>query len=216
MPIPRLIDLHCDWLLQYAQETTLYDPAHYPWVPGRIAQTEGYLGTTRAAILSCYRAADDWAAQADPWRALAELITRIEAEFSGRLLIDRDDWRRWQDDEPDGLTWGLIGIEGFDCLIREVGDLDRLSGLFERGVRLFQPVYGASSRLGGSAEPGDDRGLTDLGRAFLQVLFDLVPSERGGPSAAGGRGPHEPSRDGRRARLVRGRPGPSGPPGAVV
>jgi membrane dipeptidase len=168
----RLIDLHIDWLLQYAPETTVFDPALYARVSARLGQAEGYLQGTWAAVLSCYRSADDWASQSDPWTALGALLARIEAEFPGRLLIGPADVARWLDD-PEGLCWGLIGIEGFDALVRGPDDIDRLPRLFERGVRLFQPVYGASNALGGSSADGDDRGLTDLGRAFLQTLADL-------------------------------------------
>jgi membrane dipeptidase len=175
----RLIDLHTDWLLQYAHETTVFEPALYPRVARRLSQAEGYLQGTSAAILSCYRNADDWARQADPWHALGELLARLNAEFSGRLLFGADDLARWRDD-AEGLCWGLIGIEGFDPLIREPRDLDRLPDLFDRGVRLFQPVYGSGSVLGGSSAPGDDRGLTDLGRQFLRALHD-VGGARDGP-----------------------------------
>ncbi|MGE3819175.1 MAG: membrane dipeptidase, partial [Isosphaeraceae bacterium] len=70
------------------------------------------------------------------------------------------------------LCWGVIGVEGFDFLIRDSADLERLHALLDRGVRVFQPVYGRASVLGGSSEPHDDRGLSDLGRAFLQTLAD--------------------------------------------
>ena len=176
-PLPRLIDLHCDWLLQYATETTVFDPALYAGTGARLAQSEGYLQGTSAAVLSCYRRADDWARQADPWSALGALIARIEAEFPGRLLIGPDDVARSRDD-PDGLCWALIGVEGFDALVRTAADLDRLPGLFERGVRVFQPAYSASNLLAGSASDGDDRGLTDLGRSFLDVLSALPPGPR--------------------------------------
>jgi len=174
----RLIDLHVDWLLQYAPETNVFDPDLYPGVRERTSQLDGYLQTTRAAILACFRRADDWAKQADPWEALGQLITRIEAEFPGRLLIGPDDFDRWQADR-DGLAWGMIGVEGFDTLIRSADDLDRLPRLFERGVRLFQPIYNTTSSLGGSSVPGDDRGLTDLGRRFLEVLASLADPSAG-------------------------------------
>ena len=174
----RLIDLHVDWLLQYAPETVVFDPSLYQGVGGRLTQVEGYLQATRAAILACFRQADDWAGQADPWDALGQLITRLEAEFSGRLLIGPDDFDRWQDDR-DGLAWGLIGVEGFDALIRSTDDLARLPRLFDRGVRLFQPVYNATSLLGGSSTLGDERGLTDLGRAFLDTLAGISPEGAG-------------------------------------
>src|SRR5215210_5651507 len=150
---PRLIDLHADWLLQYAPETTLFDPGLYAGVSGRLGQAEGYLSATWAAVLACYRDAEDWARQADPWAALGGLITRIEAEFAGRLLIGPEDHGCWRDDAR-GLCWGVLGVEGFDALVRTPGDLDRLPRLFERGVRLFQPVSAPASVLGGSSAPG--------------------------------------------------------------
>jgi len=174
----RLIDLHVDWLLQYAPESTVFDPSDYPGVAARIGQAEGYLQSTRAAVVSCYRGVEDWASRPDPWAALGDLIARIEAEFPGRLLIGPDDLARWEDDEQ-GLAWALIGVEGFDALIRTVEDLARLPLLFGRGIRLFQPVYSASSLLGGSSSPGDDRGLTELGRAFLDALATLAPEGPG-------------------------------------
>ena len=104
------------------------------------------------------------------------LPARIEAEFPGRLLIGPDDLARCLDDRDGGLCWGVIGVEGFDAARPRTPatcDLEHLPGWFARGVRVFQPVYTASSVLGGSSAPGDDRGLTDLGLAFLQALADL-------------------------------------------
>jgi membrane dipeptidase len=174
---PRLIDLHTDWLLQYAPETDLYNPEMAAHAAKALPQAEGYLGATSAAVLAVYRDAEDWARRPDPWAALGDLIARIEAEFPGRLLIGADDLARWRDD-PHGLAWGIVGIEGFDALIRCVGDLGRLPALFDRGARVFQPVYSSTSLLAGSAADGDDRGLLDLGRAFLDVVLGL---STGGP-----------------------------------
>ena len=155
--IPRLIDLHSHWLLQYAAETTVYEPGLYDDARARLGQAEGYLQGAWAAVLSCSRHADDWARRADPWRALGDLIARVEAEFCGRLLMGPDDLARWRDD-PDGLCWGVLGVSGLDPLVRTEADLDRLPGIFARGVRVF-PMVGA----------GDN----DLGRAFLPALADL-------------------------------------------
>ncbi len=168
----RLIDLHTDWILQYAPEMTVFDASLYPGVPGRLPQSEGYLLGTSVAFLACFRKAEDWERQADPWCALSAILARLEAEFPGRILADRADWDRFGDD-PQGMSWGVLGIEGFDALIRSEADLARLPGLFRRGVRLFQPTYNASGLLAGSSQPGDDRGLTDLGRAFLASLAEL-------------------------------------------
>jgi len=174
----RLIDLHTDWLLQYAGESTVFDRELYRGVEARVSQAEGYLQTTSAAIVSCFRRSSDWDQQADPWSALGSLIARIEAEFSGRVLRDPIDLARWRDD-PLGLTWAMIGVEGFDALIRDESDLEHLSHLVRQGVRLFQPSYTAASRLAGSSVPGDDRGLLGLGRRFLERLATLSDPDRG-------------------------------------
>ena len=190
-------------------ETTVFDPALYADVTGRLGQAEGYLQDTSAAVVSCYRRAEDWARRADPWAALGELIARIEAEFPGRLLIGPDDFARWLDD-PDGLCWAVIGVEGFDALVRSPADLDRLPGLFERGVRLFQPVYTATSLLGGSCDagrrPGPDRPgprvprrpgriwppapgprpLLDLAHLNPAAASDVLDGSRPTPSRRGG------------------------------
>ena len=168
----RLTDLHTDWLLQYAPETTLYGPERYPRVPQRLPQAEGYLSATATAVTACFRNVEDWESRADPWGALGELITRIEAEFAGRVLRGPEDLARRELDGL-GLTWAVIGVEGFDYTIRGVEDLERLPALYERGVRVFQPTYTGKSVLAGSSAEGDERGLTDLGRAFLETMAAL-------------------------------------------
>jgi membrane dipeptidase len=180
----RLIDTHCNWLGQYAPETTTFSASAYTEIPDRLKQLGGYMTATAVAVLCCARAADDWERQPDPWRSLGELITRYEAEFAGRLLIGPTDFKRWQSEPADGLTWGMLGVSGLDYLVRDQADLKQLPGLFKRGVRVIQLVETARSRLAGSAEPGDDRALTDLGRACLSEIAALssnVLGEEGRP-----------------------------------
>ena len=169
----RLVDLQCDWLRQYATETTLHERSFYPEIPGRAGRLDGYLLGTSLAVLVCARKQEDWSKQADAWGALGLMISRYEAEFAGRIVRDPGDVARWRSSPADGLCWGVLGVAGFDFLVREAGDLDRLPGLFERGIRVFQPVASERGVLGGSTAPGDDRGLTDLGRAFLGRVAEL-------------------------------------------
>ncbi|MBV8486633.1 MAG: membrane dipeptidase [Planctomycetaceae bacterium] len=176
----RLIDLHCNWALQYVGESSQYDPTLYPEVPGRLAQLEGYLSDTAAAVLFCGRTARDWERQDDPWRTLAEMITRYEAEFPGRLLASPADAARWGREPEDSMCWGVLGVEGFDFLIRTPADLNRLAALFDRGVRVFQMVATSALALGGVADLDLDHGLSSLGRAFLDCLAELAP-EPGSP-----------------------------------
>jgi membrane dipeptidase len=173
MPV-RLIDLHCNWLRQYAPETRTFDPAANTEIPARLSQLSGYMTATSAAVLACARSAADWEHQPDPWQSLGELIARYEAEFSGRLLIDPADVTRWRSEPPDALTWGMLSVSGLDYLVRTKADLKRLPDLFKRGVRVIQLVATAHSALAGSADPDDDRSLTDLGRACLSEITALA------------------------------------------
>jgi membrane dipeptidase len=177
----RLVDLHCDWLRQYATETTILEPALYGEVTRRLGRLRGYLQGTAAAVLFCGRKREDWERQRDPWGSLVELLAVYEAEFAGRLLIAPPDLARWRAEPPDYLSWGMMAVAGFDFLVREPGDLDRLPCLFDRGVRVFQLAETAANVLAGSAETGDDRGLTDLGRAFLARLGELSDGRKPGP-----------------------------------
>ncbi len=177
----RLVDLHCDWLRQYATETTLYDGRLYPEVPGRVGRLDGYLLGTALTVLVCARKPGEGEGQPEHWNTLGLMLSRYEAEFAGRMIRDAGDVARWRSSPPDGLCWGLLGVDGFDGLVREADDLDRLPALFARGVRMFQPIAGSPGVLGGSSEPGDDRGLTDLGRAFLGRLAGLASDGEAGP-----------------------------------
>ena len=172
----RLIDLHCNWAIQYARESTQYNPVLYCEIPGKLDQVDGYLSAVSAAVLVCGRRTEDWSAQRDPWRQLGEMIARYEAEFCGRMLHGPDDVARWlAEPESDAICWGMLGIEGLDFLVRESTDLDRISVLLDRGVRVFQLAASASSPLAGVSAAGDDRGLTELGRSLLEILADLAP-----------------------------------------
>jgi membrane dipeptidase len=171
----RLIDLHCNWAIQYACESTQYNQALYPQIAGRLSQVDGYLSDVSAAVLVCGRSPADWAGRADPWQTLGEMIARYEAEFSGRMLHGPDDAERWLAETSTGLCWGMIGIGGLDFLIRESSDLDRLAEIFARGARVFQLAATDSNRVAGVHASGDGRGVTALGHALLDRLADLAP-----------------------------------------
>ncbi|MHB1558643.1 MAG: membrane dipeptidase [Isosphaeraceae bacterium] len=175
----RLVDLHCDWLRQYADETTQHLGRSEPALSSRLGRLDGYLLGTSLAVLACtYRPgaeAEASATSADPWSALGLMLARYESEFAGRLIRDPPDVALWRSSSPGGMCWGVLKVAGFDGLVRGPDDLERLPDLFRRGVRVFQPVEAAGGVLGGSSEPGDDRGLSSLGRAFLDRLATLAP-----------------------------------------
>jgi membrane dipeptidase len=171
----RVVDLHCEWLLQYATETTLFEPSAYGNVRDRLPALDGYLLGASAAVLFCSRKPDDWARRGDRWGTLGDMLARYEAEFAGRLLIGPEDLARFGSEPADGLCWGMLGVAGLDFLVRDPAALDRLAGAFDRGVRVFQLVEGPDNLLGGSAEAGDERSLTELGLAVLDRLLELAP-----------------------------------------
>ena len=125
----------------------------YPEVPGRVGRLDGYLLGTSLAVLVCARKPEEWAGQADAWGALGLMLARYEAEFAGRIIRDAGDVARWRSSPPDGLCWGVLGVAGFDGLVREADDLDRLPGLFDRGVRVFQPIAASAGVLAGRRSP---------------------------------------------------------------
>lgn len=177
----RLVDLHCDWLRQYAAELTWYDSAPSAGTAALVRRLEGYLLGTSISVLACDGQSIARAKQADPWHVLSLMLARYEAEFSGRLLCDPADVERFQASPPDGLCWGVLAVAGFDDLVRAEADLDRLPDLFRRGVRVFQPLGGEASALGSSSDQVDGPGLTDLGRAFLDRLPELGTGPPTGP-----------------------------------
>ncbi len=153
-------------------------------MPQRLGRLAGYLQGTSLAVLACTRKPEDWERQGDRWASLAAMLAAYEAEFAGRLLIAPDDVARWRAEPADGLCWGTLGVTDFDSLVREPADLDRLPGLFERGVRVFQIAASARpSALAGTDNIGDDRGLTDLGRALLARFGELSDRSRPGSIA---------------------------------
>ncbi|WP_165066596.1 hypothetical protein [Paludisphaera rhizosphaerae] len=157
----RLIDLRCDWALQYAAETVHFDPNDYAEIPPRVPRLDGYFMGTSLAVLVCRRKPADWTRQADRWHALGEMIARHEAEFSGRLLRGPEDVARWLAEPADALSWGVLAVDGMENLIREPADLDRIPALFERGVRIFDAIPG------------------NLGRGLLDRLLELSPTGEG-------------------------------------
>jgi membrane dipeptidase len=105
--LPRLVDLGIAWLDQYRRDLGLDGP------DPPIGRLDGYLGATRLAWLRV---------------AEAEHLTRLEAEFCGRLLLGPDDWRRFETEPEDGsLTWGVPVAQGAP-----------LGALLDRGVRVWR------------------------------------------------------------------------------
>ncbi len=177
----RVFDLRCPWLWQYASETTVFDAGLYREIPGRLARLSGYLQGTSFAVLNCGRKPEDWRQQRDAWSSMLALLALIEAEFSGRLWCNGEDIARWRAEPAERLCWGIAGVAGLDFLAAH-GGRPRPAGEVARArVRVFGLVETESNALAGSTTPGDDRGLSDLGRAVLSRLRDIA--NEAGPGA---------------------------------
>jgi hypothetical protein len=119
---PRLVDLGITWLDQYRRDLGLDGPEP------AMDRLEGYLGATRLAFLRV---------RGDGPRPLDDQLTRLEAEFCGRLILGPEDWQRFEAEPADrALTWGVMVVEGA-C---EAGSLE---SLFERGVRVWRESDGS-------------------------------------------------------------------------
>ncbi len=180
----RLIDLRVNWLLQYVGEITTFDATTYPNIKPRLGQIAGYLQDTRAAILACGRSPADWVRQSDRWQALGDLISRVEAEFPGRILIGPDDYGRFEA-EPNALCWMIIQLDDLDVLLRSDADSEPLARFFERGARVFRvtdPVQlDLLSTFGTATGPKPAVDLSQLDQDALDLVldwFEADPSRR--------------------------------------
>ena len=140
-------------------------------MPARLGQTDGHLGAPQRDRRAATGPRPTGSARPTLGPRSTPSSPGSRPSSPAKVLRDPDDLTRRIDD-PEGLAWGLIGVEGFDHLIRTESDLARLPDLLRRGVRLFQPTYTSSSLLAGSSGDRDDRGLLDLGRYFLESLAE--------------------------------------------
>ena len=129
----RLADLSIDWLRQYAGESTLPEaPDGADAIRPRLGQLDGYLTTTAVALA--------WfgpsiGGSGDPRAEAGALMARIEAEFAGRLLVDRDDLGRFDREPPGALSWAVAGLHHAETLLTLDGGLAAIQRLIGRGVR---------------------------------------------------------------------------------
>ena len=133
----RWIDLGISWFRQYSIAVS---PEAQPDL--HMDQIGGYLDATSLAFLPLDADLPADLPLGGHLRAVHEQITRAEAEFCGRLLMDGSDLGRWFDD-PQGLTWAVL------CLTRPLLNVTQadLAPLCQRGVRIFAPGAGADLRM---------------------------------------------------------------------
>ena len=100
-------------------------------------------------------------------RKLHDLAARSE----GKLVViqtaaDLDQYLERRKKEQ-GITAGLLGIEGAHALD---GDLANLDALFEAGFRIMSPTHFFDNQLGGSAHGVNKGGLTEMGREMVRRM----------------------------------------------
>ncbi len=206
LPMPtRLIDLHVDWLLQYAPDSTAFDPRVIPGsrpAPAGRRLPADHPGGGHLVLPERRRVGE-------PPRPLGR-ADRTDRPDRGRVL-------RPPPDRPRRLR-PLGRRQGRD-------DLGRHRDRRVRRRRSGRPptcpasrpsssaASGSSSRStprpapsAGSSAPGDDRGLLPLGREFLDALLAAVPERAAQPEGPPRPRPPQPARVRRSPRLVRGRP----------
>ena len=123
----RLIDLGMAWFRQYSL------PSHAQLQsPPSLGELAGYMNATSLTFLPLEA---DLSTELDPntfLKAVWDRISRAEAEFCGRVLVNGRDLGRWYEDQ-DGLTWVI------PCLARPVDGLSEpdLVSLVRRGIRVI-------------------------------------------------------------------------------
>ena len=172
-------NLYCDWLRQYATETTLHRASLYPEVAGRVGRLDGYLLGTSLTVLA-WRKPDDWSARPDAWGSLGLLLARYESEFTGAWSAIPGTWSAGGRRPPMGSAGACSASPGSTSWsgTPTTWTACRPSSARGRHLPADRLQRGGPRRIVG---PGDERGLTDLGRAFLDRLSDLTPAGKSGP-----------------------------------
>lgn len=186
-----VVDLHSDALL-WRRDLLLRDERGHTDVPRLIAGNvaiQGFTAATRLpAGLNIESNPDRWDMQtplslfqawpASTWfsakhRALhqARKLDRAAERSGGALSIlrtreDLDAYLERRAVDP-AITAGFLGIEGLHCL---EGDLANVRALYDAGYRMMAPTHFFDNELGGSAHGLAKMGLTEFGRAVIELM----------------------------------------------
>jgi len=83
------------------------------------------------------------------------------------IALDLDDIRRIA---REGRISAVLSIEGGEALM---GDIDNLDHFFNRGVRIFAPVWNRENELGFGQATDSTEGLTDFGIEVIKRMDEL-------------------------------------------
>jgi len=103
-----------------------------------------------------------------------ERLENYASTYDQAMLIrDRKDLEKYLsaiENTQEGITGGLLGIEGLHCL---EGDIHFLQTLYDKGVRMASPFHLFDNELGGSAHGVSQAGLTDFGKEVIREMNRL-------------------------------------------
>lgn len=139
----KYFDLHCDTL------TTAFDKGE--WLSDNTCD----ISLSLTGFFEKYTQV--LAVWSDPERTRGEQYERF-LEITSRLS---------ETSLPDNFSY-ILAVEGATLLD---GNLDRLHILYEKGVRIFTPLWKGVTELGGAF--GEKCGLTELGKKAISLCLDV-------------------------------------------
>ncbi|MAT55742.1 MAG: peptidase M19 [Saprospirales bacterium] len=103
-------------------------------------------------------------------RQLKKFSVKSDGKF--RVIESADDLVLFDSlrQNEEGVTAGLLAIEGAHCL---EGQLDNLDDFYEAGVRMIGLTHFFDNELGGSAHGIEKGGLTDFGKRAVERMEEL-------------------------------------------
>lgn len=125
-PSTRLVDLGLAWTEQYAPEIDLYHGSVADEVRPSLARLDGYLSATDLAFVLLTADPRRMGPNTGPVDAfVGAQMARVQAEFSGRLILDQESLRLLAREPRDHLTWAVLGLSGAGDLLTGAEDHQR-------------------------------------------------------------------------------------------
>ena len=150
----RLFDMHCDTLYRaYTEKSTLFDDSFH-------------ISFSKAGGISPYIQClavwipDEYRGEA-AWELFCGCRALLDEQLAGNgitLCRDADDIRMVTESSGKGV---ILTVEGGAVL---GGRIDRLSALYDMGVRMMTLTWNGRNELGDGIGEADDKGLTAFGK----------------------------------------------------
>ena len=156
----RLFDLHCDTLYRaYMEKSTLFnDSFHISF--NKAKNIHPYIQCLAVWIPDEYR-------EEDAWGLFCGCVEKLREQISGRNIIwckTADDIIKTEQEKKQGI---ILTVESGAVI---GGRLERISELYETGVRMMTLTWNGRNELGDGIMEESDGGLTDLGREAVKEM----------------------------------------------